>query len=150
MALGGVPRRQKMLKGHLPRVIYHQVYYCTRIWYTKSNFVYKYTSIRGVTAHLAEGWVERAMKAGTGTRRRGSRSGSMKSSLPRRSAGTCGSCSPRCGSTWCVLLRSRWCVLIRSRTHRRRRRGEVPPPPASRRESQLLRYLIKPRSLIKY
>ena len=25
-ALGGVPREQKMLKGHLPRVIYHQVY----------------------------------------------------------------------------------------------------------------------------
>ena len=27
---GGVPREQTMLKGHLPRVIYHQVY-----WYTK-------------------------------------------------------------------------------------------------------------------
>jgi len=26
MALGGVPREQKMLQGHLPRVIYHQVY----------------------------------------------------------------------------------------------------------------------------
>jgi len=25
-ALGGVPREQKMLKGHLPRVMYHQVY----------------------------------------------------------------------------------------------------------------------------
>ena len=25
-ALGGVPREQKMLKGHLPRVIYHRVY----------------------------------------------------------------------------------------------------------------------------
>ena len=25
-ALGGVPREQKMFKGHLPRVIYHQVY----------------------------------------------------------------------------------------------------------------------------
>ena len=24
--LGGVPREQKMLKGHLPRVIYHRVY----------------------------------------------------------------------------------------------------------------------------
>ena len=24
--LGGVPREQKLLKGHLPRVIYHQVY----------------------------------------------------------------------------------------------------------------------------
>jgi len=24
--LGGVPREQKMLKGHLPRVIHHQVY----------------------------------------------------------------------------------------------------------------------------
>jgi len=24
--IGGVPREQKMLKGHLPRVIYHQVY----------------------------------------------------------------------------------------------------------------------------
>jgi len=24
--LGGVPRQQKMLKGHLPTVIYHQVY----------------------------------------------------------------------------------------------------------------------------
>ena len=30
LALGGVPREQKMLKGHLPRVIYHQIY-----WYTK-------------------------------------------------------------------------------------------------------------------
>ena len=28
--LGGVPREQKKLKGHLPRVIYHQIY-----WYTK-------------------------------------------------------------------------------------------------------------------
>jgi len=28
--LGGVPGEQKMLKGHLPRVIHHQVY-----WYTK-------------------------------------------------------------------------------------------------------------------
>ena len=25
-SLGGVPREQKMLKGHLPRVIYHRVY----------------------------------------------------------------------------------------------------------------------------
>ena len=25
-SLGGVPREQKILKGHLPRVIYHQVY----------------------------------------------------------------------------------------------------------------------------
>jgi hypothetical protein len=25
-SLGGLPREQKMLKGHLPRVIYHQVY----------------------------------------------------------------------------------------------------------------------------
>jgi len=24
--LGGVPREQKMLKGHLPRVMHHQVY----------------------------------------------------------------------------------------------------------------------------
>ena len=24
--MGGVPREQKMLKGHLPRIIYHQVY----------------------------------------------------------------------------------------------------------------------------
>ena len=28
---GGVPREQKMLKGHLPRVIYHQVYSDTKI-----------------------------------------------------------------------------------------------------------------------
>ena len=28
--VGGVPREQKMLKGHLPRVIYHQVYYSIR------------------------------------------------------------------------------------------------------------------------
>jgi len=27
---GGVPREQKMLKGHLPRVIYHQVYLYTK------------------------------------------------------------------------------------------------------------------------
>jgi len=26
VGLGGVPREQKMLKGHPPRVIYHQVY----------------------------------------------------------------------------------------------------------------------------
>jgi len=25
-SLGGVPREEKMLEGHLPRVIYHQVY----------------------------------------------------------------------------------------------------------------------------
>ena len=30
VSLGGVPRELKMLKGHLPRVIYHQLY-----WYTK-------------------------------------------------------------------------------------------------------------------
>ena len=29
-AKGGVPREQWMLEGHLPRVIYHQLY-----WYTK-------------------------------------------------------------------------------------------------------------------
>ena len=29
--LGGVPREQKMLTGHLPRVIYHQVYQYTKI-----------------------------------------------------------------------------------------------------------------------
>jgi len=29
--LGGVPREQKMLEGHLPRVIYHQVYQFTKI-----------------------------------------------------------------------------------------------------------------------
>ena len=28
---GGVPREQKILKGHLPRVIYHQVYLYTKI-----------------------------------------------------------------------------------------------------------------------
>ena len=27
----GVPREQKMIKGHLPRVIYHQVYEYTKI-----------------------------------------------------------------------------------------------------------------------
>ena len=26
LTLGGAPREQKMLQGHLPRVIYHQVY----------------------------------------------------------------------------------------------------------------------------
>ena len=31
-SLGGVPREQKMLQGHLPRVIYQQVYQ-----YTKTN-----------------------------------------------------------------------------------------------------------------
>ena len=31
--LGGVPREQKMLKGHLPRVIYHQVPKYTTIKY---------------------------------------------------------------------------------------------------------------------
>ena len=32
-SLGGVPREQKMLKGHLPRVIYHQVYSnIRRLW----------------------------------------------------------------------------------------------------------------------
>ena len=29
--LGGVPREQKMLKGHLPRVKYHQVSSYTKI-----------------------------------------------------------------------------------------------------------------------
>ena len=28
--LGGVPREQKMPQGHLPRVIYHQVYLYTK------------------------------------------------------------------------------------------------------------------------
>ena len=32
-SLGGVPRVQKMLKGHLPRVMYHQAYQ-----YTKTRF----------------------------------------------------------------------------------------------------------------
>ena len=31
LELGGVPREQKLLKGHLPRVIYHQVYKYTKI-----------------------------------------------------------------------------------------------------------------------
>jgi len=31
ITLGGVPREQKMLKGHPPRVIYHQVYSYTKI-----------------------------------------------------------------------------------------------------------------------
>ena len=26
LRVGGVPREQEMLKGHLPRVVYHQVY----------------------------------------------------------------------------------------------------------------------------
>ena len=30
-SLGGVPQEQNMLKGHLPRVIYHQVHYHTKI-----------------------------------------------------------------------------------------------------------------------
>jgi len=29
-SMGGVPRDQKMFKGHLPRVIYHQVYEYTK------------------------------------------------------------------------------------------------------------------------
>ena len=29
--LGGVPREQRMLQGHLPRVIYHQFYQCAKI-----------------------------------------------------------------------------------------------------------------------
>ena len=29
--VGGVPREQKLLKGHLPRVIYHQVYLYKKI-----------------------------------------------------------------------------------------------------------------------
>jgi len=29
--MGGAPREQKVLKGHLPRVIYQQVYYYTKI-----------------------------------------------------------------------------------------------------------------------
>ena len=33
--LGEVPREQEMLKGHLPRVVYHQVYQ-----YTKDNNPY--------------------------------------------------------------------------------------------------------------
>jgi len=31
LVLGGVPREQKMLKGHLSRVIYHQVYQYTKV-----------------------------------------------------------------------------------------------------------------------
>ena len=42
-ALGGVPRQQKMLKGHLPRVIYHQVY--------------KYTKIKGFTGNEGAAWM---------------------------------------------------------------------------------------------
>ena len=30
ISLGKVPRTQKMLKGHLPRVIYHPVYWNTK------------------------------------------------------------------------------------------------------------------------
>jgi len=33
-SLEGVPREQKMLKGHLPRVIYHQVYFSIRRYNT--------------------------------------------------------------------------------------------------------------------
>ena len=38
-SLGGVPREQKMFKGHLPRVIYHQVYQYTKI--TEGILVYE-------------------------------------------------------------------------------------------------------------
>ena len=31
VSLEGVPQEQKMLKGHLPRVVYHQVYKYTKI-----------------------------------------------------------------------------------------------------------------------
>ena len=37
LTLGGVPREQKMLKGHLPRVIYHQI-----CWYAKTARFYLY------------------------------------------------------------------------------------------------------------
>ena len=33
---GLVPREQKMLKGHLPRVIYHQMYEYTKIFLPRS------------------------------------------------------------------------------------------------------------------
>ena len=37
----GVPREQKMLKGHLPRVIYHQVYCCFTHTKNMATFVSK-------------------------------------------------------------------------------------------------------------
>ena len=51
--LGGVPREQKMFKGHLPRVIYHQVYYYTKIggregWWGRLAAVRVGPEIRGV------------------------------------------------------------------------------------------------------
>ena len=48
-ALGGVPREQKMLKGHLPRVMYHQVYE-----YTKINVL---KTFEGVPSSLRRGLV---------------------------------------------------------------------------------------------
>jgi len=50
-SLGGVPREQKMLKGHLPRVIYHQVYQ-----YTKMNhfFAYRFTGDQELLIHEFE------------------------------------------------------------------------------------------------
>ena len=43
---GEVPREQKTLEGHLPRVIYHQVYWYTRNTYPES-YITKYPSTHG-------------------------------------------------------------------------------------------------------
>ena len=38
-SVGGVPQEQKMLKGHLPRVIYHQVYEMQRLTVSHSQIL---------------------------------------------------------------------------------------------------------------
>ena len=37
IGLGGVPREQRMLKGHLPRFIYHRVYLYTKMFFQEGN-----------------------------------------------------------------------------------------------------------------
>ena len=48
--LGGVLREQKMLEGHLTRVIYHQVYH-----YTKINRVFDWSGGGAVPSDIREG-----------------------------------------------------------------------------------------------
>ena len=102
MLLGRVPREQKMLKGHLPRVIYHQVYKYMNI---KPFKVFP----RGSEAYPGEGGGGRTQGRGEGGGYPGERGG-YPGAYPGERGGGGGGRRPESGSVptgfWRLALRS--------------------------------------------
>jgi len=61
--LGGVPREQKMLKVHLSRVVYHQVY-----WYTKIRGRLRETRVQRAYSCCGRGGSVQSARRGGGFR----------------------------------------------------------------------------------